>query len=285
MGLAALSAFVLPRSWTAPGRGLFQPLALLQWPMSWLAGKTGRTVEPAAAEALPPEQARELRAENARLQRQVLQQRLALQQAEGRVEELSGIADQMPDSHVGILIAPVVACDASPRHSTLLIAKGQQRRWVQEGEWVVAGGAGAPDWDAEATVRDLLHRGWLIGRVSEVQPRVARVQLATDPRFKTEVWAARMLADGTVQLAGKPCHLQGVGAGRMSITQAVEDYFKTDYRLVVVPTSRDLPVPLTVGRIAGSTPRADSSQHFNLSVLPWGSADKLSHVFVLVTEP
>jgi cell shape-determining protein MreC len=285
MGLSALSAFVLPPAWTARTRGLFQPLALLQWPASWFAGRTHAAVDSVTEPAVTPDQARELQAENDRLQRQVLQQRLALQEAQRRLAELSGLAEQLPDSHARIIIAPVVAADASPRHSTLLIAKGQQAQWVREGEWVVAGGAPAPEWDADATVRDLLSRGWLIGRVSEVQPRLARVQLATDPRFKTEVRTARMLADGTVQLAGDACVLEGQGAGRMRITQAVEDYDKTGYRIVVVPTSRDLPVPMTLGRIEGSTPRNDSSQHFNLTVLPWGPAEKLTHVYVIVTEP
>jgi len=286
MGLSALSATVL-HDWTAPARGLFQPLALLQWPLSWFTHQVDQAVGAAAEKPLPADQGRALREEVDHLQRQVLNQRLALQKAEERVEELSGLAGQMPDSHAGILIAPVVSYDANPRHSTLLIAKTKmrQKRWVREGQWVIAGGASAPSGDAGATVRDLLWRGWLVGRVSEVQPEVARVQLATDPRFATEVRAARLRADGTVQLADKPCFLEGQGAGRMRITQAVEDYFHSGYRLVVVPASRDLPAPMTLGRIEAAMPRDDSAQHFDLTVVPAGPVEKLTHVYVLVTEP
>jgi cell shape-determining protein MreC len=283
MALSAIGTLV-PREWTAHARGLFSTSAILQWPLSWFTGRTVKAAHEALEKTLPADQARELRAELDRLERQVLNQRLALQDAEVRIEELSGLAGQMPDSHAGIIVAPVVSYDADPRHSTLLIAKGQQKRWVRAGEWVVAGGAGAPTWDAGATVRDLLWRGWLIGRVSEVQPRVARVQLATDPRFATEVRTARLRADGSVQLAAEGCHLRGQGSGRMRITQAVDDYFKMDYRIVVVPAQRDLPDPMTLGRITDSAPRNDSSQHFDLNVVPWGQADKLTHVYVLVSE-
>ncbi len=284
MALSALGSLI-PREWTALARGPFQPLALLQWPLSWFTGRTQEAASGALEKAIPDSQAREIRDELDRLQRQVLNQRLALQAAEERVEELSALAGQMPDSHAGIIVAPVVSYDADPRHGTLLIAKGQQKQWVHEGEWVVAGGAGAPAWDPGAAVHDLLWRGWLIGRISEVQPRVARVQLATDPRFATEVRTARLLPDGTVQLAAAGCHLRGQGPGHMRITQAVEDYFKTDYRIVVVPAQRDLPVPMTLGRITDSAPRNDSSQHFDLNVAPWGPTEKLTHVYVIVTEP
>jgi cell shape-determining protein MreC len=284
MGVSALGALV-PREWTAPARGFFQPLALLQWPLSWFTGKAREAAGGAVERALPASQARELEAELGRLQRQVLNQRLALDAAERRVEELSGLAGQMPDSHAGIIVAPVVSSDADPRHGTLLIARGEQKVWVREGEWVVAGGAGAPAWDAGAEVHDLLWRGWLIGRVSEVHPHVARVELATDPRFATEVRTARMLADGSVQLAADGCHLRGQGPDHMRITQAVEDYYKTGHRIVVVPAQRDLPVSMTLGRITDCTPRDDSSQHFDLDVVPWGPIEQLTHVYVIVTEP
>ena len=285
MAASAASAFVLPRAWTAPGRGLFQPLALLQWPASWFAQKAELGVRGAGAETLSGDQAREVLDENEQLKRQVIQQRLALQEAARRIEELSGFAGQMPDDYAGIIIAPVVAYDANPRHATVLIAKGPQKQWVREGEWVVAVSGVAPDWDADATVRDLLHRGWLVGRVSEVHPRVARVQLATDSRFQCGVRAGRVLADGTVQLAPEACVLNGIGAGLMRITQAVQDYHKDGYQLVVVPSARELPTAMTLGWIVSAAPRDDSPQHFDLGVVPWGRMDRLTYVYVIATEP
>jgi hypothetical protein len=114
---------------------------------------------------------------------------------------------------------------------------------------------------------------------------VARVQLATDPRFQCGVRAGRVLADGTVQLAPEACVLNGIGGGRMRITQAVQDYYKAGYPLVVVPAARELPTALTLGRIESAAPRDDSPQHFDLGVVPWGRADSLTYVYVISTEP
>ena len=282
---SAVSAFLLPREWTTPGRGLFQPLALLQWPATWLSGKVDTATSEGVSEALTPEQVRELVEERPRLQRQVLQQRLALQEAERRIDELTGLTGQMPDSHVGVIVAPIVAFDADPRRETLLIAKSQQKRWVHEGDWVVAVSGDAPEWDGDATFRDLVQRGWLVGRVMEVHPRVARVLLATDPSFQVEVKPARMLADGTLQLASESCVLSGQGGSRMRISLAFEDYFRTGYRVAVVESSRELPVSLTIGRIEDSKSLDDSAQHFDLRVVPWAPAEKLTHVYVLTTAP
>lgn len=284
IALSAISVFVLPGAWTRLGRGPFQTLAFLKWPATWFAHQVGDAVEAAAPEKVPSEKARDLRLENERLQRQVLQQRLLLQAAERQLEEVTRIAGQMPDAHAGVVVAPVVACDADPRHATLLIAKGQQKRWVTEGEWVVAAGGAAPEWDAEATVRDLLARGWIIGRISEVHPNVARVRLTTDPRFETEAWLARTLADGTVQMAPDPCVLNGQGRGQMRISQARADYFRSGHIIVLVPESQGLPAPMTVGRVTSAAARGDSAQHFDLQVVPWGPAEKLTHVYVIVTE-
>lgn len=284
IALSAISAFVLPRGWTDRVRGLPQPLALLQWPATWFAHKADHALAAAATETTTTEQAQELRLENERLQRQVLQQRLLLQAAEQQLEAVTRIAGQMPDSHAGVIIAPVVACDADPRHATLLIARGQQKHWVTAGEWVVAAGNAAPAWDAEATLRDLLARGWIIGRISEVHPNVARVRLTTDPRFESEAWLARTLADGTVQMAPDACVLNGQGGGQMRISQARADYFRSGHVIVLVPESQGLPAPLSVGRVTSAAPRGDSAQHFDLQVVPWGPAEKLTHVYVLVTE-
>jgi len=282
---AAVSAFLLPGRWTTPGRGLFQPLGVLQWPATWAAQQFGRSVQPAGGEHLSAEQARTLLEEVETLRRQVFQQRLRLQAAESQIRELTGLTGQLPDAHLCIVVAPVIAYDADRRGAALLITKGRQPQWLREGQWVVAAARSLPDWDRDATLRDLLDRGWLIGRVAEVRPRLARVQLVSDPRFRCVVRPARMLADGTVQLAPESALLVGQGAGRSVILQAPRDYYTEGYRLVVVPATRELPVGMTVGRVTGARQRGDSAQHFDLDVVPWGTPEELTHVYVLAIEP
>ncbi len=282
MAAAAVSAFLLPANWTRPGRGLFGPLALLQWPAKWVAQRGAQVSGSLGAPRVSAAEARTLREENERLQLQVVQQQLALQQVRARLDEATRIASRLPEIHTGMIIAPVVAFDASPRRATLLVTLSEQEFEVLRrgsGQWVVAGEEAALDDEGRRTI----NRGWLIGRVTEVQPRLARVQLATDPRFRpVEVRPARVLADGTVQLAEEGFPLEGQGGGRMVIAQATEDFYASGYRLVVVPASRELPVPMLLGRISGSRPRRDSPQHYDLTVVPFSPLERLTHVYIIV---
>jgi cell shape-determining protein MreC len=286
MAASAVSAFLLPVAWTTWVRGFFQPLALLQMPMSWFAHASGQGVERLTAGTLPGEDADVLREENEALKRQVAQQRLRLAEAQQRIDELTRLSSQLRDSQIRIVIAPVVAYDANPRRATLrILLNERQHRLIEVGQWVAAAGAPTPDWDSEATVRDLLDREWLIGRVQELYPRVAVVQLTTDALFRCEVRTARVLADGTWQLAPESSVLVGLGNDEMQIPQAVEDFFKLEHRIVVVPASRDLPVSMSLGRIVSSVTRKDSAQHFDLRVVPWQRLGNLTHVYVIASEP
>ncbi len=282
MGISALAAFVLPSRWTTPGRGLFQPLALLQWPTKWLAARGHSALGQEDSEPVPTSRAQALQRENEQLRRQIIHQQLAWQETQLRLAELTRLTGQLPDSHIRIVIAPVVGFDANPRRATLLIARGQQPQWVEVGQWVVAAGDLPTDSDFEPTLRDLIYRGWAVGRVSEVHPQSARVQLTTDPAFRTPVRFAGLLADGTVQMAPERCMLQGAGGQTMRISQATGDYYESGLRIVMVPSSPELPTPLTLGRIERATRRDDSAQHFDLVVIPWAPLDQLTHVYVLL---
>jgi cell shape-determining protein MreC len=286
LAASGLSAFVVPRAWTAWLRGFFQPLALIQTPLSWVPQGVQVTFEGVGEEPLPQNRARALLAENEALQRQVAQQHERLASAEETVAQLTRLKAEALDSQARVVIAPVVAFDANPRRATLLITLNErQRRFVQKDQWVLAATSPLPDWDPNATVRDLVDREWLVGRISEVQPRVARVQLTTDPAFKADVRAARVLPDGTWQVAGERCVASGWEGRELRISQVTEDYFKSGYRIAIVPAGHGLAAPMTVGQIMGAMPRDDSPQHFDLRVLPWGTAAQLAHVYVLASEP
>ncbi len=285
LAASAVSAFLLPTSWSAWAKRFFQPLALVQAPFAWAARGVAGAHE-AAASAPTPAEARALAAENEVLQRQVAQQRLRLEQAEARIAELTRLSLEVLDSRARVVVAPVVGLDSNRRRAALRITLSErQRRLVQRDQWVVASAAPAPDWDPNASVRDLIDREWIVGRISEVQPRVALVQLTTDPAFRAEVRPARVRPDGAWEFAERGGLLVGTGQGTMLISQATDDYFGTGFHIVVVPAGRELAAPLTLGRITGVEPRNDSSQHVDLRVLPWGTVTQLSHVYVLATEP
>ena len=278
LAAVALTAVFLPSSCTGWLRRPFQPLALLQWPVASSARETERVAHNSLGERITAAEAQRLRTENAELERLVVQQQLALNDFEERWERVTGLRDVLPDNDVQLVLAPVVAYDADPRRATLQIALNERTApLVKPGQWVAAGLLQTPS-------RELLERQWLIGRVSEVQTRLARVQLATDPKFRTEVRVA-ILTDGTRwALSDEGCVLDGRGGGRMLISQARADYYEEGYRMVVVPASRELPFPLTLGQIESSKRRSDSSQHWDLAVVPWGPAESLTHVFVISRE-
>jgi hypothetical protein len=296
---AAGLALLLPRTWSSSVSSFFHSLALLQWPLASLARETGAQVEHWGEDGLSGEAAATLRAENEALQRQVFQQRLALEEAERRLTEVTGFAGQLPDKHVGIIIAPVVGYDADPRRASLRILlsweesqrlgevwEPQARARGADGAWVVAAGSEpitAPEWDPNATLADLVRRGWAVGRVVELAPYVARVQVTTDPAAQFEVLAARFGREGAVEYASTVGErLVGRGGGRMLIDQARQDYYRTGYRLIVIPPDRQVPLPLLVGVVTQATARNDSSQHFDLEVVPPGVVGRLSHVYVIV---
>ena len=283
---AAVSAFCLPARWSAWARRFFQPLALAQAPFAWAARGVSNVADAGGGASPALVEASALVEENEALQRQVAKQRLRLQQAEARVAELTRLNLGVLESRTRVVIAPVVGLDSDRRRATLLVTLSErQRRLVRRDQWVVASAVPVPEWDPNASVQDLIDREWIIGRISEVQLLVARVQLTTDPAFRAEVRAARVRSDGSWEFAGSGSVLVGAGEGTMLISQATEDYFRSGFRIVVVPAGRELAAPMTLGRITGAQARNDSPQHVDLRVAPWGVVAKLSHVYVLGTEP
>jgi cell shape-determining protein MreC len=268
MALAAILA-LLPARWTSWSRGLVQVLGLSQWAVSAAA----RAVVPDARPASP--HTPELDA----LRRQVAHQAVELRELRARLEEVSGLQNQLRDPRTQILIAPVLGYDAAPHRQTLLLGRGAAAG-VRVGQWVAAGaGRGA----AGASGRELLGRQWLIGRVAEAQPHVCRVLLASDPDFKVPVMLVRLRPDGVAEVAPGGCVLEGRGRGQMRISQAPGDYSKQGYTIVVAGSAGGLPAPLSIGQVVSSAPMEESALHFNLEVAPWSAARDLGHAYVILT--
>ena len=284
MVAAAISAFVLPARWTTGLRGLLLGLILLLWPASTATREVAEPVREFTQPEIPQARAHALEAENQQLKRALAQAAQTIQDLTAQFATVTGLRGQLQDGDTMIVIAPVVAYDANPRRDTLEIHLTEAARGrVRVGQWVAAGTA-MDTTQAEASGRELLQREWLIGRVSEVHLRVARVQLSTDPGFRVEVRTACVSSDGRVELAREGCILDGIGKGQMLISQATQDYFHAGFEVVIVPASQELPINLSIGRINTSVKRLDSPQHFDLTVLPWGRVPALTHVYVICPE-
>ena len=279
LGVAAL-ALLLPSACVNWVRGLFQPVALVQEPIAGGTRSLTEGIKNVFAREIPQDEAQRLLVENEELRRGMAAAQTGERELRDAFQRATGLRDLLPDSDVTIVLAPIVSYDADPRRESLRIRLDRQStELVKVGQWVAAGLYATPS-------RELLRRQWLIGRVSEVQTRLARVQLATDPAFpRTPVRIATLGGDREWMLGEEQCLLEGIGGGRMWIGQAKKDYFAANERMVMVPSSRELPFPLSIGEIKSSDQQGDSPLHHDLTVVPWGPADAMTHVFVIARGP
>lgn len=281
--VASACVALLPARWTGCVNGVAQPLGWFQWAVS---GGARRTLEHFQGLGVPPPtpaEVRELRRQNEELARRLRHQQVTIAQLESRIAELTGLREQLDDHRAKIILASVVAGDASPRRDTLTISRGQ-RHGVRLGDWVAAGSPAA-EYDPAETGRDLLLRQWLIGRVSEVYPYLSRVQLTTDAQFGPQrVWTARPTPEGSWELGAAESVLRGLGNGRMRIDRASENFLEAGQTVVLVPLVHPRPLALAVGRIVGAR-RLETGLHYDLEVEPWGDARRLGHVYVISFHP
>lgn len=275
----AAVAALMPAAVSGWIRRFFQPLAWFEAPMTGVSqGLGGESGAPLTAQ-----EAVRLRIENEELQRLLGQQSLRVEELENRLADITGLRNQLADGTAKIIIAAVMAYDGDPGRETLKIAKGSVAG-VKKGQWVAAG-ADATRREPGASGRELLMRQWLVGRVAAAEPYVSRVQLSTDPQFREPVMVARALPDGSWKMGDERCFLRGKGSARMEISQARRDYVAAGETLVICPTSGDLPLPLSIGRMIKARPLDSSPLHFDIEVQPWGEWGSLSCVYVIAIGP
>lgn len=263
-------------------RGLLQPIAILQRPVSDVV----RIAAPRRVQGVPDHPTREqyqtLYEENEQFRRQLAQQLVAIEEMHRRFADVSGLRDQLRDMRGAIVLAPVVSFDASPRRETMLIGRGSnQIAGLRVGLWVAA----APElgYDENISGRERLARQVIIGRVSEVHPFTCRVQLITDPGFQNvPVRVARILEQGTWQIMGPEMLVSGQGSGRMWMDRVPEDVYTAGARVVLVGPNSELPAAMTLGRIESSRTRPDAPLFYDLEVRPWYSLNEISNVYVIV---
>lgn len=278
--LLAAAASLLPGRWTRWTGNLLQPVAWVQWVVS---GGTRAAIRnaltPPTGAVVPQKDYDRLEETVDELHRQIQHQQLALDDLERRFDELTGVREQLRDDSTRIVLATVVGGDTAAGREALVISPGALRG-IAVDQWVVAGRPLDPD--ETATGRELLLRGWVIGRVADARNHVARVRLCTDPAFgPVPVWLGKLGSNGRVELAENACVLEGIGGGKMIIRQATQDYFAAGYTYVMVRFPGSVPVILTVGTVTSSRIRSDSPLHYDLDVAPAGNARALTHVYVL----
>ena len=294
MLLAAASLFLLPKEWSDKVKDIGQPMV---WLEDWLYRGTH-----AAAASIT-----ELNAANAAAdrERQALQNMLGSQilLAEELWEEnarLRAIRDDSVPGVVPLLPAKVVARDIVEWRDSLLIERGSSRG-VRRKDWLASRffvDRGQMQGLSEGQA--VLARECLLGRVEQVSPYMAGVQLLSDidsPRIEVRVGTLR---ETTFEFVDYPCSLRGLGRGRMVIEDVPYKYAygapdpeqgDVQRRLQVgdlvfsAPGQLGLPVPLVIGKVVEFKEDPKKRLVVSLMVEPVVPVDQLRDVFVVPLVP
>lgn len=280
--MAALVLVFLPPAVSGWLRQFVQPVGLVQRPITSMGrwareGLFGVPTPAGAATDL-----NELQQRVALLERQLINQELRFEALRTTYAEVATLHDLVADEGARLIRARVIGPVADQRTAALRINKGHLAG-VARDQWVAAARREAEEMGG----RERLARQWVIGRVLEVRPYEAVVQLTTDPGFRAGVRVARFDPGAAEPIAAypEPATLFGLGDEAMEIRDATRDYPADGAAIVLLPESRQLPTPLTVGRIVSSR-RLDATQlHFDLQVVPWSDPRQLDRVYVIALAP
>ncbi|MEK6644355.1 MAG: rod shape-determining protein MreC [Planctomycetota bacterium] len=286
-------ALLLPPRWTTPLKSVAQLLVPAQDVTRSAAYKASQSVERVG------QTDSDTGAQLDSLTLELASVAAALEQAHTENDRLRALRrDQVPQQ-VPVLPARIVARDVVATRDSALIARGSQRG-VSAGDWVTA--RFFIDKGLRAGVEEgqaVLTEHCLLGRVEQVSPYMARVQLFSDldsPRIEVRVG----VMDGkSFRFVDYPCSLRGAGKQSMLIDGV-------DYRVVNVdgddakgtkrrisvgdlvfcaPGQLGLPQPLLIGRVSKMSEDARKRLVYNIEVEPIKATDDLRDVFVIPLVP
>lgn len=273
---AAITALLPPRS-TAILRLLSSPLAFAEAPLFSVVRTAEELAEPEPDDPDLVNRAALMQADMEWLERQVGHLDLKLREQSQQIEALSGLREEL-GSTSKIVIGRVLGPSPNPRESVLRVSL-VGLEGVKVGHWVASGGPLDPN---GPPIGQVLAGESLIGRVSAIDGWVATVQLATDGQFRSQVQLATPLDTARWEIVpGAGFALKGTGAGQMQIEGAEVDFYAAGAVIALVPASRLLPAPMTLGRISESQRRDDSQLHFDLTLDPWVRAADSRYVYII----
>jgi cell shape-determining protein MreC len=284
MVLAAVTA-ILPSSWTNWMRKIAQPLSWGQAPLTAISNSAAATLEEWTEPVpdLSPEAVRALQQRLTDVELLAAQQGELLAQREATLAEISGLRQGFPDGEVRLILGRIVSFDSDPQRQTFQISPGE-RAGIRKGDWVAAGLRRGETLE-DIGGRELLLKRWLVGRVIEVDPYLARVQRCTDPKFQAKVSAGRMRPTGGWEVVGESLVVSGAGAGKMRVADATMDHFEAGSRVILSVPGPDLPVRMALGRVVGSRRLVESALHYALEIEPWDELTTTSNVYVISGGP
>jgi cell shape-determining protein MreC len=240
---------------------------------------------------------REARVERDAMMHELASQIAVAEQLRQENAKLRHLREKYVPPAMPILPAKVVAWDIVAWRDSLLLARGRSRGigwqdWVASQLFINEGGE-----TGVAEGQAVLARECLLGRVEQVSPYMARVQLFSDvdsPRIQVQIGA---VAANKVEYVDYPCSLRGLGRGRMAVEDVPYQYVQADSesdsaggktRKIRVgdlvfsgPDQLGLPVPLMVGRVSGLEKNPKRRLVYTLAVEPAVSITDVREVFVI----
>jgi rod shape-determining protein MreC len=180
-----------------------------------------------------------------------------LRQERAKVEKLSGLRDRPVWKGVNFVLADVIVATVDGAHGELIIDRGQEDG-LAVGQFVLSGES-------------------IVGTVSVVDGRTARVRLISDPASKVAVRVEGLKTDAICQGAG----------GTIAKILLVPTRRRIETGALVCAQKKPgfLGVPVIIGTVSECRKNVENPLLWDITVKPAASFDKLTDVAVVVMNP
>jgi len=245
--LAGLIFFFAPENVT--NKFQFAFARIFRWPLT--ISRSISLFAPAERplpDVVSPREFYQLRNHIANLQEQLLQEHQ-------KVEKLSGYRDRFGWQGAKFVLAGIITASLDPLHSELIINRGRD--------------------DGLGSGQFVLGDNSIIGTITDVDARSARVRLFTDPASKMPVKIGRLNIDRI---------MQGSGNNRAKI-EMIKEKVKIGTEIKVNKKPGFLPAPMIIAIVTQCKTNAQSPLLWDLTVKPACDIEQLTDVAVIIMNP
>jgi len=240
--------FIAPLSWTREFQSTFDNI--FSWPLRFT---TAVSLSTRAQKALPDVVSRR---EHNRLQNHLANVMQQLYQEHKKVEKLSGLRSRFPLEGADLVVADVIRASTGGQ-SEIIINRGKN------------------DNDDLAKGQFVLGDNSIIGTISDVSSRTARVRLFTDSASKIAVKIGKLNIDRIMQ-----------GGGSNSATvRMIKHKVKTGDEVFARKKPGLLDTPMIIGKVAGCQRNKESPLLWDITVEPACNIEALNDVAVIIINP
>jgi cell shape-determining protein MreC len=246
--LAAGIIFIAPLSWTKEFQSAFNDI--FSWPL-----RLGTSVSLSARtqEALPDVFSR---GQYNSIQNHLANIMQQLYQEHQKVEKLSGLRNRLPLEGADLVVADVIRATIDGQ-SELIINRGKN------------------DIDNLAKDQFVLGDNSVIGTISDVSSRTAKVRLFTDPAFKIAVKIGKLDIDRVMQGDG----------GKSATVRMIKQKVKTGEEVFARKKPGLLDAPMIIGKVADCKKNKENPLLWDITVEPACDIEALNEVAVIIMNP